>query len=571
MLVQVRLQGAAERLEGCDRLGSERAIMPRPRVLAIGLDGLELTFAEQLMARGEMPALAELGRRAARFRLDHGSAQRTGLAWEHVASGLSPEAGRRWAAVEFDPATYVAWQEGARFTPWWAGLDLRVVVFDPPYVDLRRARNTRGIVGWGAHDPGTVTAGRPSSLLTELEYRFGRYPASRWTYGQPWPSATRTQVMGEALTRALDVRSRVARWLATERFQDWDLFIAVAGEAHGAIEGLWHGVDPGHPLHGHPSAAAAARAVVDVHRALDRMVGELTSAAGDAAIVAFNLGGMGPNHSDVPSMVLLPELLYRHAFGRPLLTLPSEWTAAPGSVPILDEGDSWSAASATWMPMPAGNPDPPAPEALRSLARRLPGPVRGVLKGVRAAVADWRSHGASAARRDLQWQPAQHYRSHWPRMPAFALPSFYDGRIRINLRGRERHGVVEPSRYEETCRGLESLLRECRNPRTGEAVVDFIERAWTPNPLALTGSEADLLVVWRGVVVALEHPRLGLIGPVPLRRTGGHTGSHGMAYIVAPGTEPGDRGVRSAFDVVPTVVRLLGGQPPAHLSGKSLL
>ena len=64
--------------------------MARPRVLAIGLDGLELTLVERLIAEGEMPALAELRRRAARFRLDHGSAQRTGLAWEHVASGLSP-------------------------------------------------------------------------------------------------------------------------------------------------------------------------------------------------------------------------------------------------------------------------------------------------------------------------------------------------------------------------------------------------------------------------------------------------------------------------------------------------
>ena len=160
--------------------------MTRPRVLAVGLDGLEITLAEQLMAAGEMPALAELGRRAARFRLDHGPAQRTGLAWEHLASGLSPDAARRWAAVEFDPTSYTAWQEGARFTPWWADLDLRVLVFDTPYVDLRRARNTRGVVAWGAHDPGTATAGSPDGLLAEFEARFGSYPASRCTYGKPY-------------------------------------------------------------------------------------------------------------------------------------------------------------------------------------------------------------------------------------------------------------------------------------------------------------------------------------------------------------------------------------------------
>jgi hypothetical protein len=44
-----------------------------------------------------------------------------------------------------------------------------------------------------------------------------------------------------------------------------------------------------------------------------------------------------------------------------------------------------------------------------------------------------------------------------------------------------------------------------------------------------------------------------------------------MAYVQAPGLEPGDRGVRSAFDVVPTIARLLGARPPAGVSGESLL
>ena len=544
--------------------------MTRPRVLAIGLDGLEVTLAERLMAAGQMPALSELARRAARFRLDHGAAQRTGLAWEHVSSGLSPEAGRRWAAVEFDPATYEAWQEGARFTPWWAGLDRRVVVFDTPYVDLRRAANTRGLVGWGAHDPGIAMDGQPIGLLAEFEDRFGPYPAPEWTYALPFPSIARTEAMGAALGRALGVRSKAASWLATERLPDWDLFAVVAGEPHGAVEGLWHGVDPIHPLHLHASAAAAGRALVEIHLALDRMIGEITSGPGDAAIVAFAMGGMGSNHSDVASMVLLPELLYRHAFGHPLLSLPPEWTATPNGVPILEEHEGWSEASQMWVPIPAGNPGRRFSRALLSFARRMPRPVQGALKGLRDAAPRRRPRRTPTARHDLDWQPATRYRHHWPRMPAFAVPSFYDGRIRINLKGRERDGLIDPSRYEATCQGLETLLHECRNPRTGEPAVDSIDRASTRDPLALTGSEADLLVVWRGVVAALEHPRLGLIGPVPLRRTGGHTGPHGMAYVVAPGFEPGDRGVRSAFDVVPTIAKLLGDQPPAKMSGTCL-
>src|SRR5262247_3821681 len=80
--------------------------MPRQRVVAIGLDGLEVSFADRLIAAGAMPALAQLQQRSARFLLYHGPAQRTGLAWEHVASGLAPQSARRWAAVEFDPDTY---------------------------------------------------------------------------------------------------------------------------------------------------------------------------------------------------------------------------------------------------------------------------------------------------------------------------------------------------------------------------------------------------------------------------------------------------------------------------------
>ena len=541
--------------------------MPRQRVVAIGLDGLEVTLAERLMAAGEMPALSAFRARSARFLLDHGPAQFTGLGWEHLASGLSPEAGRRWGAVEFDPATYRAWYEGARFDPWWTTLDRKIVVFDTPYVDLRRARNTRGLVAWGAHDPGTVAAARPHDLLADFRKRFGRYP-SKWTYGMPWPSAVKTQEMGDALTSALETRAHAARWLATERLPDWDFFFAVAGEMHGAIEGLWHGIDPSHPLHRHPSAPASAKALVDIHRALDGMVDEIVRAAGDAAVVAFTMGGMGPNHSDAQSMVLLAELLYRHAFGRPLLRVPPEWARSPQQVPILAPDDTWDGASSTWVPRR------PVERARFSAAMDSglePWPrLRAGLKGVHAAMTAWRAAGATTAREILDWQPAARYAESWPQMSAFALPSFYDGRVRINLKGRERNGIVEPSRYDETCRQIETLVRECRNPLTGESAVERVERASTRDPLALEGSEADVVVVWRGIASALEHPRLGLIGPIALRRTGGHTGRHGLAYIVAPGVRPGDHGVRSSFDVAPTLVQLLGCAPIPGMTGTAL-
>jgi predicted AlkP superfamily phosphohydrolase/phosphomutase len=79
--------------------------MMRQKVLAIGLDGFDVSLAERFMAAGQMPALTELRKRAARFILDEGPPIRTGLPWEYVVSGLSPEMARRWGPIDFDPAS----------------------------------------------------------------------------------------------------------------------------------------------------------------------------------------------------------------------------------------------------------------------------------------------------------------------------------------------------------------------------------------------------------------------------------------------------------------------------------
>jgi predicted AlkP superfamily phosphohydrolase/phosphomutase len=171
----------------------------------------------------------------------------------------------------------------------------------------------------------------------------------------------------------------------------------------------------------------------------------------------------------------------------------------------------------------------------------------------------------------IAWQPATRYRDRWPHMAAFAVPSYYDGRIRVNLRGRERHGVVAPSEYAGVLDELERLVRACRDPRTGRHVVAAVERSAGDDPLALPGSEADLVVVWNTGVCGFEHPDHGLIGPVPYRRTGGHTGPYGFAWIAGRDVRPGDCGTRSAFDVTPTVVDLVGHEPLDGLCGQSLL
>jgi predicted AlkP superfamily phosphohydrolase/phosphomutase len=532
------------------------------RVLAIFLDGYEHSLGQRLMSAGEMPEMSRLADSSARFVLDYGPAQRTGLAGEHVATGLSPEAAQRWSAVHFDPRSYQVWQEGTRLRPFAADLDARTVVFDVPYFDLEAAPAVNGIVAWGAHDPGVAQASRPGDLASELQQKFGAYPASRWIYGFAWPSVRRSGAMGRDLARAVDVRAEAAHWLLAERLPDWDLALVAVSESHSVIEALWHGIDPAHPLHQLPGADAAQRSIHAVYRAIDRLVGRLTSAFPDALPVVFSMGGMGDNRSDLPSMLLLPELMYRQAFKTPLFKQPREWAWSTDGAPVLlSDTDAWGNR------MAEGFLAPSQPRLRRLASRMLPSFVKSLLRGAPSQP----EIRADPARISLNWMPAAAYRPFWHAMPAFALPSYYDGRVRVNLKGREARGIVERDDYQRVLADVERAAREAIDPATGKSAVDYVEHTAPHDPRDLAETQADLVFVWKGAAASLEHPSLGRIGPVPYRRTGGHTGPSGVAYIRARGLPAGERGTRSAFDVVPTIMDLLGQPRDPSLSGEGLL
>ncbi len=533
------------------------------RVLAIGLDGVEISLVRQMMAEGELPALRAMEEQSAAWLLEHWSAHLTGLSWEHFWSGLSPEDADRASAVEFDASSYSVWQEGARFAPFFDHVDGSVVL-DAPYGDFTKAREARGVLAWATHDPGlAMSQARPAELEDELRVHVGPHPASGWLYATPWPSADATRTMADVLVGGIDARAKAARWLLADRLRDWKLGVIVVSEPHAASEAMWHGVDPTHPLHAHPAASAARDGLRAVLAAVDRFVGDVVDGTRPDAVVVFNMGGMGTNDADIPSMVLLPELVFRWAFDDRLLDPPAEWQANPSSPPIL--AGPKAAWSTDWYPR-VNNP-----RENRSLAQelvaRLPAPVRDRIRNERA---QRRVRARPTGYLDIAWQPAAWYRPWWPQMRAFALPSLYDGRIRVNLRGRERDGIVEPEQYESVCDEIEALVTPLRDSATGELAVARVTRNRRGDPFALHGDEADVSVTWQGSAFGLLHPEHGLLGPVPYRRTGGHTGPHGFAWISAPGLAPGGRGVTAASDVAPTILDLLGAPSP-RISGTSLL
>jgi predicted AlkP superfamily phosphohydrolase/phosphomutase len=521
---------------------------PKCRVLAIGLDAFEISFAQAMMAAGKLPRLKRVAERSARFRLRH-AGKFTGLAWEHFSTGKSPADQHRWSAVTFDPTAYSVHQEGTRSAPLLADLGSRVVLFDVPYFDLAQAPGVVGLTNWGAHDPGTSEASCPADLAAEIRERFGAYAAPDWIYGFCWPSPEKTRAAGEALARAVRQRRDAARWLLAERAPDWELAIVAVSEPHSIIEPCWHGIDPTHPLHGLASAPFARDAIEAVYAAIDDLIGTLADAFPDARLVLFSMHGMGANTGDVPAMLLLPELLYRHAFHRPYAR-PGKWPLRlPDGTPLLDENDGdWDRVMRKMVPWP--DEGGAIARFLHKLSGKPPSPER-------------------TKPGNIGWMPAARYASFWPGMPAFAFPAYYDGQVRLNVLGRETRGLVALGQYAAMRKEIVDLIAACRDPISGRPVLGAVE---LPDKAALEvgPTEADIYVSFAPHTVGLVHPELGTIGPYPYRRTGGHTGDWGFLY--ATGTGPaGDRGLADADDVAPTLVALNGDRPPADVTGTSLL
>ena len=536
------------------------------KLLVIWLDGYDVTLANAMI--NELPSLAMIREKSARFLLDDGAARLTGLAQEHVSSGLSPNDAQRWSPIFFDKDTYGVWQEGPLLAPFPSKMRANTVVFDFPYFDLSRASHTRGAVGWGAQGPEEFST-NPEGLRDELLEGHGIYPASQWKHRFAWPSPERCQAMGNALAEGVAARSKIALWLLKERFPDWELALIGVSESHSVLEGLWHGIDEQHPLHNHPSSRSAAEGIHEVYQAIDRLVGTLIAEFEDATILLFSLHGMGPNRSDVPGMVLLPELLHRYAFGRSFFAQPEAWTLAADGVPILGEADSWQLVT----PDPRSTPRRLASKFLPKTVKQTLKRMLGTQNGATCSERDRAPGGEpilDRRRTSLEWMPAARYQPLWPKMKAFALPAYHDGQIRLNLQGRERKGIVPLERYEVYCEEIKQILMDCRDPFTGEPPVDDIKGPGHDRPLDLAATQADMYLTWKENILCLEHPDLGRVGPVPFWRTGGHTGGYGMAYLKSDILAPGEYGTRSSFDIAPTLFNLLNERLPDKLSGQSL-
>lgn len=499
------------------------------RVLFVALDATEAT----LLADGLVPGSPGA---SLRNRMD----TLPGAIWPEIVTGES--AGRR-------PLYFHPWQlhTGERrprpltpgdldiehqFPVHAARQDCRVLSVDLPQTAPAADLPGLHLYEWGTHDRWIGPTSAPPTLLDSVRKRYGDHPIESCDSVRGGSPAD-YEALRRSLLDGVDRKADIACELLES--ESWDLAAVAFSEAHCAGHQLWCFSDPHHPLHGEHVPASLTTAVADVYAALERAVARVVAAAGpDSAVVAVTSHGMGPY---VGGYQLLPEVLARLGLG----PAPTPWARRHQRL-------GRTARRLARIAIPS-----------RALRQRL----------VRRA-------DVSAARLDRD-------------VRAVTLANNRAGAIRINLAGREPAGTVAPGPEADALLGaLRSELMDLVDPASGEPIVAAVRSASEAFGPEHHPDVPDLLVTFRTDLGLLEEcvsPTVGTVR-VPLfepdagggtrawphrARTGDHT-ERSQLWLRAPGLGPFEAPVGAdVLDLAPTVLALLGVDPPPWMQGRSLV
>ena len=529
------------------------------KVVVVGLDAADGTLIRKWIAQGHLPELAGLMEHGAQGPLRSYTGYSAELSWTTFLTGCSPSQTGYWSPILFDPDTYLAKNRGAysfrEIPPFFAlGEDFKVTAFDLPQLRTHEDVNGPQVLAWGAHSPQTPTVSTPPELIDALTEQFGEHPGLHKDNSEVWEHSRLIETL-ELLRIGIQRRTEICKHLLETH--EWDLFLTAYGETHSGGHIFWHLSQPDHPLH-EVIDQWPEDPLLQVYKHCDVAIGELRRTVPNAHFIVFSGTGMQANGTDALSMFFLPELLHRYSFdGQSAIAESSGSIPAPEDT--LSTQKSWS--TELWSRKTDWNP-------LRRLARKYPGLSRRYFPIEQVFGSGYGPNPPWDYDEDLNFIPATWYANLWPKMTAFALPSFSDGYVRLNLVGREKCGIVNPDDYETELDAIERVLADSRCARTGLPILRETKR-FSRDRDANQG-DADLVAIWSDVVPdGIEHPKYGRIGFIPHRRSGSHN-LNGFFVLNGPGITQSTLQESHFVNLPPTILRLMGATPPARLDGKPI-
>jgi predicted AlkP superfamily phosphohydrolase/phosphomutase len=515
--------------------------------MLLALDSCDPAVAIALADSDRMPTLARLLAEAATVPT---TAPRVGTyvsgIWPTLFTASRPEHHGYvcWRLV--DPSTYQERETSPREiagTPFWdhlSALGLRSALLDVPHSWPSRDHDGVMLCEWAAHDrhfglqswppdeARRVVARHGLPAVAGLEHdRARQFSPCDWVHGGPHRPRTGAESarLHADLVRGLETKTTASlEYLAED---SWDLFMSVVSETHCVGHQLWHLHDPTHARHETDVAVRTGDPLADVYSRADAFLGAHLAAAGpDTNVFVLLSHGMGAYLGGAHLLDTLLDRLavdYAEPFGR-------------SRVPIRAAKHAWS---------------------------HLPLRARTVTTAAAARVVARRPTAHVDTPNDVPDRSAR---------PWFAFPNNdVVGAVRLNVVGREAHGVIDPSDVDAAVDYLKTALAELVDPATGRPVVREVVRGRD----AFTEPRhpdhfADIYIEWDAFVETVYSPRVGVIRRRSHNVRSGDHRPDGLLLATGPAVSNQTGTPRSTSDaspmpiedVAPTVAASLGVELP---------
>jgi predicted AlkP superfamily phosphohydrolase/phosphomutase len=503
------------------------------RQLLIGLDAAEWDLIKKWACEGKLPTFQRLMACGSHGPLATPAAQFPDAVWPALCTSVNPAKLEKYFYVQYDPQTmglrHVP-DEAIKRLPFWDHLSQagrHVGIVDVPKFPLSRSLNGFQLANWGVHPTKSKPSSFPDSLLAEVQSRFGPHPVGDCGTVDDKPGPLRK--LRQRLLDGIRRRGQMIRWLMQER--PWDVFYAVFSESHCGGHLFWRFLDPPSSRPLTEETEDLADTLQQIYRAIDRELGEILALAGeDTFCLVFAAHGMGPLYH---ASWNLPEILDLLGYGQH----PKSNVKQPGE-PRQAGVNPWRILK---MVMPAS--------LQYWINARLPRKMRDEI------LFRWYTGGRR-----------------WKDCRAFSVPNNDSvGAIRISVKGRDRHGLVEPGdEYHQVCREIADALRELTDVEGGRPVVKQVTFTQKTFAGPFLDQLPDLSVLWEQSFPweSLYSPRFGgLRLQLQDARSGGHT-AQGFMLATGPGVMAGaEQSNGSIYNIGPTVLENAGLSVPPDFEG----
>lgn len=520
---------------------NQTIVKKKGRTIILGADGATWNVINRLLDAGELPNFRKLMDSGAFGLLESIENMRSASAWTSMFTGYNPGNHGIYEFYEFLPQTYSLKfiHGGYKKVPGiWSYLDIAGqssgVINTPMTYPAESHVGDKGFMIAGLDGPGKQSPrfNYPDDFMTKLEKSMGReYVIEPGLTGAI--ASGNPQAAVDLLTDELDSKHRALLVMLDEMPVDCLLFVFRSLDA--AQHCFWKWMDPSHPKHKLCSAEEIEQfkgVIDDVYRKLDDVIGDIRKRMGDE-----------------DNLIVISD----HGFGHkcPVSSQLNRWLEAHGYLSYESGGTKPNMVSKA-MKFVASHTSRSTKE---KLARLLPG------------LRNWAQSKALFSGVD------------WSKTRVYSDAQF--PRLRLNIKGREGEGIVNPANAPALLEELRIALLNMRDSETGEPIVRdvFFKEQIYPGPH--TAPAEDILVRWREDIVihgiampeGFEMPEEELSvmpGEDPKVISGDHQ-IHGIFLAAGkPFEGVGTSDNLRLLDITPTILHLRGLQIPQAMDGKVL-